>query len=66
MAQYYAQIKSIQKTAWADDDMMNQETLFDLQDKIAKLALIIARDEGKLEDLVKAFPFLYKSKGAAK
>ena len=60
---FYEQIKEIQSLAWRDDDRMDQETLFELQDKIAELALQIASREKKVDDLVKSFPFLYKVGG---
>lgn len=57
---YYEKIKEIQKLAWKDDDRMDQDTLFDLQEGIADLALAIATNEGMTDDLVKTFPWLYE------
>jgi len=56
---YFKSICEIQKIAWRDDDCMNQDTLFELQDKIAQLALRIASAEHKVDDLVSAFPWIY-------
>lgn len=57
---YYEKIKEIQRLAWKDDDRMDQDTLFDLQELIADLALAIATNEGKVNDLVYEFPWLYE------
>lgn len=56
---YYSKIKEIQQLVWKDDDRMDQETLFELQERVADLALAIATNEGVAEDLVNTFPFLY-------
>jgi CxxC motif-containing protein len=58
--QMYSQLKELQKLAWKSDDRMDQETLFELQDKLAELTLQAAIKEGKTADLQKAFPFLYE------
>ena len=60
---YYNRIKEIQQLVWKDDDRMDQETLFELQDGVADLALAIATDEGCEQDLVATFPWLYELKG---
>lgn len=60
---YYERIKEIQQMVWKDDDRMDQETLFELQDGVADLALAIATDEGCEKDLVASFPWLYELKG---
>ena len=57
---YYEKIKEIQRLAWKDDDRMDQDTLFDLQELIADLALAIATNEDKVKDLVYEFPWLYE------
>ena len=57
----YNEIKKIQKLLWKDDDMMNQETLFELQELVAEFALKIANREKKVSQLLKDFPFLYES-----
>jgi len=59
---YYEKIKEIQQLLWKDDDRMDQETLFELQDGVADLALAIATDEGWEKDLVASFPWLYELK----
>lgn len=56
---YYSKIKEIQQLVWKDDDRMDQETLFELQERVADLALAIATNEDETEDLVHTFPFLY-------
>ena len=43
---------------------MNQETLFELQDCVAELALRIAKKENKTKELIADFPFLYESNTA--
>ena len=45
--------------AWRDDDRMEQSTLFDLQDELAKLTYAVANECGKTDDFVKGFPFLF-------
>lgn len=57
----YAELKTIQKMAWRDDDMMRQETLFDLQDRLADLMLRLAQDCGTEQDLASSFPWLYRA-----
>ena len=60
----YKELKTINALAWEDDDLMMQETLFELQEKVANLLLMVAQDIGNtaLNDLVKSFPFLYSMK----
>ena len=58
----YNEIKKIQKLLWKHDDMMEQETLFELQDLVAGLALNIAKRENKTAQLACDFPFLYERK----
>lgn len=60
---YYKKAKELLRLAYKDDDMMDQDTLFDLQEKAAQFALDIAQAEDKTDDLVKAFPYLYTKKG---
>jgi len=55
----YESIAHIQKLLWKDDDRMDQETLFELQEYVAKLALGIAQKEGRVDDLLREFPYLY-------
>ena len=56
----YNELKKLQRIAWRDDDMMRQETLFDLQEQLADLTLAVARDCGAEHDLALAFPYLYR------
>lgn len=57
---YFGMVCDLQRTAWKDDDYMSQETLFELQEKLADFALLVAQNENRVEDLAKAFPWLYK------
>lgn len=59
MKKLYQKIVNIQNLLWKNDDLIDQDDLFDLQDKIAEIALIIAENENHTEDLVKRFPWLY-------
>lgn len=54
----------INTLAWQDDDIMRQETLFDVQEKVANLLLAVAQDIGNpaLRVICKAFPYLYSMK----
>jgi|BioPla2DNA2_1021312.scaffolds.fasta_scaffold356104_2 hypothetical protein len=56
----YNELKEILKLSFKDDDRMDQDTLFDLQDRITDLTLRIAQKENKTDDLVKSFPWLYQ------
>ena len=61
----YEKLEKIQELLWRNDDLMDQDTLFELQDKVAELILEVAGKEGpKIVDrLVSKFPWLYKVKG---
>ena len=56
----FKDITEILGLAWKDDDRMDQETLFALQEKIAELALKIASREHKVDELVERFPWAYE------
>ena len=56
----YNELKEIQKLIFKGDDLMDQDTLFELQDRITELTLTVAIKENKTNDLVKSFPWLYK------
>ena len=58
----YEAIEKIQEMLWRHDDLMSQDTLFELQDFVADLALKVAEKEGKVDKLVAKFPFLYRRK----
>lgn len=58
----YNKLKKIQQLLWKSDDRMDQDNLFELQNKVAELILEVAEKENKVEDLIKAFPWLYKTK----
>lgn len=44
----YEKLKEILTLAWKDDDRMDQETLFELQEKIAELLFEVAVKENKM------------------
>ena len=56
----YAKVVNLQKIAWRGDDLMEQDDLCELQDKLADLALAIACQLGKSRELAKEFPWLYR------
>ena len=56
----YDKIEEILSLAWRNDDRMDQETLFDLQDRLAEFALKIAQDEWCVDRLIKKFPRIYE------
>lgn len=60
-ADIYTKLKTINSIAWHDDDLMEQDNLFDLQEQLANLLLAVAQDLGEktLQDLVRSFPYLY-------
>jgi len=57
----YNELKKIQELLWKSDDRMDQDTLFELQGYVAEIILKAANKEKKTNDLVKSFPWLYKS-----
>ena len=59
----YNKLKRIQQLLWKSDDRMDQDTLFELQDEFAGLILEVAEKENQTADLVKTFPWLYKTEG---
>lgn len=62
----YEDLEKIQELLWRDDDRMDQETLFELQDRFAELILKVASKEGPrtVDRLVAKFPWLYTTKEA--
>jgi len=56
----YAAIKELLEIAYSGDDRIDQTKLFELQEKLAKLALRIAIAENKTDDLVKSFGWLFE------
>ena len=58
----YEKLKKIQQLLWDDDDRMDQEILFEIQEVFADLLLEVATAEKKIDDLVKSFPWLYCEK----
>ncbi len=58
----YEELKTVQELAWEGDDLMSQDTLFEMQERLANLTLRVAQECGELRDLVKSFPYLYSLK----
>ena len=58
----YNKLEKILELLWRDDDRMDQDTLFELQDYVANVALEVAEDEGMVDQLVAKFPWLYSEK----
>ena len=60
----FNELKQILALAWEDDDMMTQENLFLLQERLSDLTLKVAKNCGNtaLNELVKLFPYLYTKK----
>ena len=56
----YNEVEKIQEILWRNDDMIDQEDLYELQELVANFALKVAENEGKVEQIVKKFPFLYR------
>lgn len=59
MNEVYDALKEIQLLAWSGDDLMSQDTLFEIQDKLADLTLKAAVASGRGSDLAATFPWLY-------
>lgn len=61
----FTSLCEIQRLVWTDDDCMSQDTLFDLQDKVAKLTLTVAGKVSpeSVDKLVTEFPWLYEVEG---
>jgi hypothetical protein len=57
----YEKLKKIQTLIWRDDDLMSQDTLFELQEEFTNLLLEVAQKENKTKDLVTSFSWLYKT-----
>jgi len=56
----YERVVTLQAIAWRGDDLMEQDDLCELQDKLAVLALELAKEVGKSTELAKKFPWLYR------
>ena len=56
----YEKVCMIQNKLWEHNDMMMQETLFDLQDIVCDFALRLAEDLHMEDDLIHRFPWLYR------
>ena len=55
----YPELKAIQKLLWTYGDSIDQGTLFEVQERMAALILKVAQEEGKTDNLLKEFGFLY-------
>ena len=55
----YEKLSKIQKLLWKDDDRISQETLFEIQERMAEVLLEVAKKEHKIDDLIKTFPWIY-------
>lgn len=60
MTTVYNDLERIQSLLWRREDMIDQEDFFEVQDIMADVILEVAKAEGKVEQLVKKFPFLYR------
>lgn len=58
----YKHIKELLALVWKDDDHMTQETLFEVQDKVADFALAVAQHIGQEKDLLATFPWVFEEK----
>lgn len=58
----YDELKRILSLLWKDDDRMDQDTLFELQEYVSEVILNVAREENRTNDLIKSFPWLYDEK----
>lgn len=56
----YERVKELQRLVWKSDDLMDQETLYDVQDIVADIALALAKEQGKEKELVAEFSWLYR------
>lgn len=56
----YDTLKNVNVMLWKNDDMMSQDTLFELQHLFGNILLSVAIDEDKLDDLESSFPWLYE------
>ena len=59
MKEVYEDLKELQLLAWSGDDLMSQDTLFEIQNKLADLTLKAASAVGQERELAAAFPWLY-------
>lgn len=62
----YKELSDIQRLLWKNDDYMDQETLFELQEKMAELVLDVAIKEHKITELLAEFPWLYEAEAVNK
>lgn len=56
----FEKLVELQKLVWTDDDRMDQDNLFELQDKMAQLVLDLANDTNNQEVILKEFSWIYK------
>ena len=60
MTTVYNDLEKVQSLLWRREDMISQEDFFEVQDIMADVLLEVAKVEGKVEQLVAKFPFLYR------
>ena len=58
-AEHFNKLLHIQELLWKDDDLMDQMTLFELQDKVANF-LLEAATPAQQAKLANRFPWLYE------
>jgi len=56
----FEKLVELQEIVWRGDDRMDQDDLFELQDKLGSLVLILAKDTKQESLLIASFPWLYK------
>ena len=56
----YNELKEILSLLWKNDDKMDQDTLFQVQDRMTTILLKVAEKEKKTDDLLKSFPYLFE------
>lgn len=63
LKQVLKKLIELQELAWQGDDLMDQEVLFEVQDKLSALTLEVAqstKDDKVTKALVDKFPWLYE------
>lgn len=56
----FNKLMEIQDLIWEEDDMLSQESLFEVQNITAKLVLNLANDLEKGSILIEKYPWLYR------
>jgi hypothetical protein len=58
----YWDLREVQKLLWEDDDRISQGNLFDAQNRLSEIMLVLADVSDHTDELLKTFPWLYKTK----